>query len=107
MQVFLLGGTLFLFGALTAVALGRHGFRGVFETIFQSWAGIQVLVDLAIALILVLVWMWRDAKALQRSVWPYVLITLAASSFGPLLYLLSRREMVITSVHHASVARRG
>ncbi len=91
MQRFLLGVTLVLFGALTAVALGHHGFRGIFETIFQSWAGIQVLVDLAIALILVLVWMWRDAKALRRNVWPYVLITLAAGSFGPLLYLLTRK----------------
>jgi hypothetical protein len=83
--------TLVLFGALTAVALGHHGFRGIFETIFQSWAGIQVLVDLVIALVLVLVWMWRDAQVLKRSVWPYVLITLVAGSFGPLLYLLTRK----------------
>ena len=90
MQRFLLGLTLVLFGALTAVALGHHGFRGIFETIFQSWAGIQVLVDLVITLVLVLVWMRRDAKALQRNVWPYVLITLTAGVFGPLLYLLTR-----------------
>ncbi len=91
MQRMLLGITLVLFGALTAVALGHHGYRGIFDAIFQSWAGIQVLVDLAIALTLVLVWMWRDAKALRRNVWPYVLITLTAGVFGPLLYLLTRK----------------
>jgi len=82
--------TLVLFGALTAVTVWHHGYRGIFETMFQSWAGVQVLVDLVITLVLVLVWMWRDAKAMQRKVWPYVLITLTAGVFGPLLYLLTR-----------------
>jgi hypothetical protein len=90
MQRFLLAVTLVLFGALTAVALGHHGFRGIFETIFQSWAGVQVFVDLAIALSLVLVWMWRDAKATGRKIGPWIVITLVAGSFGPLLYLLTR-----------------
>ena len=83
--------TLVLFGALTSVAVWHHGYRGIFETMFQSWAGVQVLVDLVIALVLVLVWMWRDAQVLKRSVWPYVLITLVAGSFGPLLYLLTSK----------------
>ena len=83
--------TLVLFGALTSVAVWHHGYRGIFETMFQSWAGVQVLVDLVITLVLVLVWMWRDAQVLKRSVWPYVLITLVAGSFGPLLYLLTRK----------------
>ena len=83
--------TLVLFGALTSVAVWHHGYRGIFETMFQSWAGVQVLVDLAITLVLVLVWMWRDAQVLKRSVWPYVLITLVAGSFGPLLYLQTRK----------------
>ena len=83
--------TLVLFGALTSVAVWHPGYRGAFETMFQSWAGVQVLVDLAITLVLVLVWMWRDAQVLKRSVWPYVLITLVAGSFGPLLYLLTRK----------------
>ena len=91
MQRFLLGLTLVLFGALTAVALGHHGFRGIFQTIFQSWAGVQVFVDLAIALSLVLLWMWRDAEANGRKVWPWIVITLVAGSFGPLLYLLTRK----------------
>ena len=91
MQRILLVVTLLLFGALTAVTVWHHGYLGIFETMLQTWAGIQVLIDLVIALVLVLVWMWRDARALQRNVWPYVLITLAAGVFGPLLYLLTRK----------------
>lgn len=81
---------LVLFGALTAVALWHHGYWGIFDTMLQSWAGIQVLTDLTIALGLVLVWMWRDARSSGRTVWPYVAITLAAGVFGPLLYLVTR-----------------
>jgi len=51
-----------------------------------------VLVDLVIALTLVLVWMWRDAQATGRNVWPWVLLTLVAGSFGPLGYLLTRQS---------------
>jgi len=90
MQRILLVVTLLLFGALTAVTVWHHGYLGIFETMLQTWAGILVLIDLVIALVLVLVWMWRDARVLQRNVWPYVLITLAAGVFGPLLYLLTR-----------------
>jgi hypothetical protein len=41
-----------------------------------------------IALTMVLVWMWRDARARGVSPLPYVLITLALGSVGPLLYLI-------------------
>ena len=91
MQRILLVVTLLLFGALTAVTVWHHGNWGIFETMLQTWAGIQVLGDLVITLALVLVWMWRDARVLQRNVWLYVLITLAAGVFGPLLYLLTRK----------------
>ena len=78
------------FSALTAVALWQHGYWGIFAPLLQSTAGAQVLVDLVIALGLVMVWMWRDARAQGRVVWPWLLLTLVAGSFGPLGYLLSR-----------------
>jgi hypothetical protein len=51
----------------------------------------QVLADLSIALSLSLVWIWRDARAIGRSAWPWMVATLALGSFGPLVYLLTRK----------------
>lgn len=79
------------FGALSAVAMWQHGYVGIFLLQFQTSAGLQVLADLAIALVLVLVWLVNDARALGRNPWPWVVATLAVGSFGPLAYLLTRR----------------
>ena len=81
--------TLFLFGTLTAAALWQHGYWGILAPHFQSLAGGQVFADLVIALSLAMVWMWHDAKASGRNVWPWILATLAFGSFGLLIYLLT------------------
>lgn len=99
MQRTLLSITLVLFGALTAAALWRHGYWGIFAPHFQTLAGGQVLTDLVIALTLVMVWMWNDAKSTGRNAWPWMIATLALGSFGPLIYLLTRK----TAVHSVSV----
>jgi hypothetical protein len=91
MQRTLLIITIILFGALSAAALWQHGFWGIIAPHFQSFGGGQVFADLVIALTLAMVWMWRDAKATGRNPWPWILVTLAAGSFGPLLYLLTRQ----------------
>lgn len=78
------------FSALTAVALTQHGLWGLFAPLFQSWGAAQVGADLVIALSLFLVWMWRDARRRGRQPLPWLLLTLAAGSFGPLLYLLTQ-----------------
>jgi hypothetical protein len=79
------------FGALTALALLEHGYWGVWEPQFKSIANVQVLVDLCIALGMVLFWMWHDAKKNNLLFWPWLLITLVAGSFGPLLYMMFRK----------------
>jgi hypothetical protein len=91
MQRTLLLVTLALFGALTAAALWQHGYWGIFEPHFNSFGGAQVFVDPVIALALVMVWMWHDARATGRKVWPWIVLTPAARSFGPLLFLLTRK----------------
>jgi len=92
MQKVLIAFTIVLFGALTANALWQHGYWGLFAPHVQSFADAQVLADLVIALSLVMVWMWHDARKIGRNVWPWLLATLALGSFGPLLYLLTRQE---------------
>ena len=83
--------TLLLFGALSAVALWQHGYWGIIAPHFQSFGGGQVLADLVIALTLVMVWMWHDAKAAGRNPWPWIVATLVVGSLSPLLYLLTRK----------------
>lgn len=83
---------LVVFGGLTAVALQQHGLWGIIAPHFQSTGPGQVFADLVIALTLVMVWMVRDARRLGRNPWPWVAGTLLTGSFGPLLYLLTRRE---------------
>lgn len=84
--------TLMLFGALTAAALWHDGYLGIFAIAWQSFAGAQLFADLVIALMLVLIWLWQDARQKGRNPWPWVIITLAMGAFGPLLYLLTRRS---------------
>jgi hypothetical protein len=80
--------TLIAFLVLTVVAVGQHGYLGIFTQQFEQVGGIQVLVDLVIALSLFLVWMWNDAKAAGRNPLPWLLLTLATGSIGALVYLL-------------------
>lgn len=88
----LLGVLLLVFGGLTAAAVLQHGYVGIFQYQFQTLAGLQVLADLGIALLLVLVWLWRDAQQTGRNAWPWIVLTLAAGSFGPLFYLLTGKK---------------
>lgn len=76
------------FGALSAVALADHGYFGLFLYQFQTTAGWQVLADLVVASTLIMAWMIGDARRSGRNVWPWLLMTLALGSFGPLAYLL-------------------
>ncbi len=80
------------FTILTAVALWNDGVLGILTSITSSYGSLQIYVDLVIALILILAWMWRDAKATGRNIWPWIITTLLIGSFGPLIYLLTRNS---------------
>lgn len=80
--------TLIILSVITALALKYDGLMGIFAPNFQSFGEFQVFFDLVIALGLFLVWMWRDAKTAGRNPLPWLVLTLAMGSFGPLMYLI-------------------
>lgn len=76
------------FGAYSLYVVDQIGLLGLWQALLSNLAGRQALLDLAIASALLLGFLWRDARRTGRRFWPYVLLTLATGSFGPLLYLL-------------------
>jgi uncharacterized membrane protein YqjE len=78
------------FGVLSVLALMDVGYLGILAPHFRSWGGAQVFADLVILAVLACSWMLRDSRERGLSAWPFILITLVAGSFGPLLYLVVR-----------------
>ena len=93
------------FLALTGWALYEQGFAGIIELATGSAMGVLACVDLVLALAMLTVWMWQDAKEHGMNPAPYALMTAATGSAGPLLYLI-RRESVRAdaSAHTPSLA---
>ena len=95
-----LGIVLASFTALTAYAIEQHGLAGSLALCFANAATTALFADASIALGLLMMWMWDDARAQGRSWLPYALLTLVLGSVGPLLYLLSggtgRRSAQVT-----------
>ncbi len=55
----------------------------------EPWA-MQMLLDLVIALAFTCGWLVRDARALGRRAWPFVVGTVLFGSIAPLLYVATR-----------------
>lgn len=90
MRTLLVLAVLAAFGAYSAWVMWQVGYFGIWQAGFANPAALQVLIDLVIACLLACAWMIVDARARGVAPWPFVAITLAAGSFGPLLYLLYR-----------------
>src|SRR5512143_1686829 len=84
----LIGIVLADFAALNVWAAMQYGYVGIFREVLSTLPGILVSVDLTIALTMVAVWMWNDAKRRGIAVVPYLVVGLLLGSIGPLLYLL-------------------
>src|SRR5262249_23037348 len=85
-----LGSVLLGFSILTVYAVYLYGYAGVFREVTSNAASLTLLVDLVISLTIILVYMGSDAREHSISVLPYLLLTLAFGSVGPLLYLIRR-----------------
>lgn len=75
------------FALYSTYVVYEFGYINIFTSHFNV-VGMQVLIDLVIACTLAMVWMWRDAAATGRNVWPFIITTLFLGSIGPLAYLL-------------------
>jgi Protein of unknown function DUF2834 len=78
------------FSGLTGYTVYYYGYIGFFEQMATNAITITAFVDLTIALGLVTLWMWKDARKQRISPLPYVILTLTLGSIGPLLYLIRR-----------------
>lgn len=76
------------FGVYSSTVMLEVGYFGIWQSVFVNAATVQVLLDLVIVCSLASAWIISDAGKSGRNPWPYVLITLAGGSFGPLFYLL-------------------
>jgi hypothetical protein len=83
---------LLVFGIQGFYVMGQVGYWGIWVNNLNHPAGQQVFADLLISLSLVMVWLWHDAKATGRNVWPWIIVTLVLGSFGPLVYLLTSQR---------------
>ena len=89
-RLLMLMGVTVAFGALSTIALVDVGYVGIIEPPFKNWAAAQVFWDLVIVAVLATIWMVQDARGRGMNPWPFVVLTLVAGSFGPLIYLIIR-----------------
>lgn len=94
------------FSALSAWVVYEHGVVGLYALVLANTATTLLAIDLVIALSMVCVWLYRDARARGVSAAPYLLLTALAGSVGPLLYLVlrERRAAVLPARLHATAA---
>ena len=100
-----LSAVLIAFLAQEAYAIYLYGYHGLFRMMLANFASFTAMVDLIIALILIVVWMGEDAEERKVFALPFLLLTLALGSVGPLLYLI--RRFGDRTEHDASLAPQG
>lgn len=89
-RMLLLLALLAAFQAISGFAVYQHGYLGLWRLIGQDSGTVQLFSDLTVAMLLITSWMGRDSRTSGVPAWPYILLTIAAGSFGPLSYLLHR-----------------
>ena len=104
-QQLILAVVLGVFSIFSGYVVYQYGYIGLFEQGLANAATAQVFLDLLIALSLVLVWMWQDARERGVSVAPYILLTFALGSVGPLLYLIRRFSKELSLFTNPQTAR--
>jgi hypothetical protein len=87
-----LSGVLAVFLAASAYVVYACGLKGVLTLMTDNGVALLLSADLMIALTLVSIWIWNDARDRGLSPMPYMVLTLLTGSAGPLLYLIRRES---------------
>ena len=95
------------FLALSGYAVYHYGYVGLFQAAMLNAATLQVLADLTIALSLVSLWIWQDARSRGESGLPWIVLTAFLGSLVPLVYLIRRegRTRTVVRPHGAQALR--
>jgi hypothetical protein len=80
------------FTAFSIVVTVRNGYFGFIELAMREEWGLQVLLDLVIALSLFAGFVVSDAKRRGLRAWPWLVAIVTLGSIGALPYLLYRRR---------------
>lgn len=80
------------FTLLTIYAGYQYGIIGIFKEGLSNSATLQILIDLFICAFFFLAWLKQDTKRMNRNFIFWTIVTLTIGSFGPLLYLLTRKS---------------
>jgi hypothetical protein len=84
------------FGAFSMWVVITQGYFGFIELAGREPWGLQMLVDLVIALTVAVGWMTTDARKRRIASWPYVVATVALGSLGVLAYSVRRAFAPVT-----------
>lgn len=90
MKLFAAALTLLVFGGASTWLVFEEGFFGFLHVAARERWALQILCDLAIALVLFTPVMVRDARARGIAAWPFVIMTIVLGSIGLLAYFVVR-----------------
>jgi hypothetical protein len=83
------------FGAFSLWVVATRGYFGFVSVAREGGWGLQMLIDLVIALGFATSWMIRDARTRRITSWPFVAATALLGSLGVLAYCVRR----VTAAH--------
>jgi hypothetical protein len=78
------------FTVYSSFVVAEHGYTGFIHLALREAWGMQMLIDLTIALTMVSSLLVIDARRRKRAAWPWLVVTLLLGSVGPLWYLALR-----------------
>lgn len=80
------------FTVFTAYVVWQEGYFGFLHMAMGGLWNMQVFLDLVIACLLVVFWIYQDAKARGVNGWPYIIATFFLGTIPPLWYLIRRES---------------